>query len=557
MWDGVGKQLGGYTIEAAVGVGSTGTVWRAVQSDLGRRVAIKTLAPGVNADVLRAEAQLLATLDHPNIVRIYDFVEAGPDDPEDPAWLAEEWVDGERIDELVARLEGPLSGEQAVGVVRGALQGLAYAHERSVVHGDISPGNVLVDTAGTSRLIDFGLAGPSGSSGSAGTAAFCAPESVAGAPVTPASDVYSSAAVLRYLLGADAGGRIGEIIARATAEDPGERPRNASELLAELEEAARERYGMAWLARASIAGLAVAPAAAMGVEMAGAGASAAAAAGSAAAGEPPVAVVTTESAASTETAESADGDRSDRSPRRRLSRPAMAAAGAVVVVAGGVVAAVAATGGSDKKATVNAIGTAPSASTPHVTPQAGGTPAGGTQPAGSPTTPFDPAKARAQGQVTAAATAGVAESAQLPGSYTVSALVTASEISADPVGTRLPPSVWTISKGCAAGPCQIAISSSTGKSYAAAFNGKTLTFVYTDSTRNQCVDHGTQQPVPGVTALVTNVLRYRLDVIGLGSGGRLRLDGTAAATQSYSDPVGDCKLDPPRTETRKITATQR
>ncbi len=448
MWDGVGQRLGGDDVEAAVGVGSTGTVWRARQRDLGRSVAIKTLADGVRVDVLRAEAAVLATLDHPNIVRVYDFAEAGRDQPGDPAWLAEEWVDGERIDELVARLNTPLSGEQAVGVVRGALQGLAYAHERSVIHGDVAPGNILIDTTGTSRLVDFGLSRPSGSAGSAATTGFSAPEALAGASVTAASDVYSSAAVLRYLLGDGATGRLAEIIARATAEHPPDRPQNAGELLGLLEEAARDRYGAAWLARASVAGLVSAAAAtAVGMSVAGSG-----------------------------------------------GAPAAAAAEAV-----------------------------------HTDAESTGL-------AGATVTSPPPKNA-------------VTLSGQLAGTYTLTTVVTASEIAAEPAGTRFENATWTIGS-CTGSPCHVHIVSSSGRNYDALFDGSVLTMTFTDQKRTACVDDN-GQPVPGVTALATNVLRYRTTVTGLGT--KPALSGVANVVQSYSDPQGgSCTLAKPVTEVRKL-----
>lgn len=504
MWDGVGQRLGGYDVEAAVGVGSTGTVWRARQRDLGRSVAIKTLADGVRVDVLRAEAAVLATLDHPNIVRVYDFAEAGRDQPGDPAWLAEEWVDGERIDELVARLNTPLSGEQAVGVLRGALQGLAYAHERSVIHGDVAPGNILIDTTGTSRLVDFGLSRPSGSAGSAATTGFSAPETLAGASVTAASDVYSSAAVLRYLLGDGATGRLAEIIARATAEHPPDRPQNAGELLGLLEEAARDRYGAAWLARASVAGLVSAPAAtAVGMSVAGSGGAPAAAAAEA---------VHTD-------AESTGLDRIVS--KRKVPRPAVAGGG-VLVVAGAIIIAVLASG-SHKKATA--------AAAPLVTP-----PPAANVPAGATVTSPPPKNA-------------VTLSGQLAGTYTLTTVVTASEISAEPAGTRFENATWTIGS-CTGSPCHVHIVSSSGHNYDALFDGSVLTMTFTDQKRTACVDDN-GQPVPGVTALATNVLRYRTTVTGLGT--KPALSGVANVVQSYSDPQGgSCTLAKPVTEVRKL-----
>ena len=105
---------------------------------------------------LRAEAEVLSGLSHPNIVHVYDYVE----EPH-RAWLAEEWVDGTSL-QAILDVHDRLTPEQSLGVVRGALTGLAYAHERGVVHRDVSTGNILADQEGTSKLVDFGLAAPAG-----------------------------------------------------------------------------------------------------------------------------------------------------------------------------------------------------------------------------------------------------------------------------------------------------------------------------------------------------------------------------------------------------------
>jgi serine/threonine-protein kinase len=96
---------------------------------------------------------------------------------------------------------GPLSTAQALGVIRGALLGLAHVHARGLVHGDIAPANILLDTEGTSKLVDFGLSSSAGAASSgSGTTAYASPEAQRGHPVTAPSDVYAAAAVLAYLL---------------------------------------------------------------------------------------------------------------------------------------------------------------------------------------------------------------------------------------------------------------------------------------------------------------------------------------------------------------------
>ncbi len=272
------EMFGPYAVVALVGQGSTGRVFRARHVELGRDAAVKELAesvrgaPGVS-ERLRAEAERLAGLSHPNIVALYDYVE-------EPgrAWLAEQWVEGASLERILA-VHGRLSPEQALGVVRGAVLGLAHAHERGLVHRDVSAGNILADLAGVSMLVDFGLAGPAGAGAALGTPAFLSPEAARGEVVGKPADVYSVAAVLFLLLSGQVpfpgsavesvrghlegavprlsghGADLEDLVARSMSKDPGQRPPDAAAFLAELEEAATRRYGAGWLQRASIAGL--------------------------------------------------------------------------------------------------------------------------------------------------------------------------------------------------------------------------------------------------------------------------------------------------------------
>lgn len=296
------EMFGPYKVLELVAIGSTGRVYRVKHHELGRIAAVKELSaelrdvPGV-MERLRAEAEVLSGLSHPNIVDIYDYVE----EPH-RAWLAEEWVDGASL-QAILDVHERLTPEQSLGVVRGALTGLAHAHERRVVHRDVSTGNILADQEGTSMLVDFGLAAPAGAGAAIGTPAFLSPESARGASVGMPGDVYSAAAVLFTLLAGrtpfvarDAlamvrahieepaprlenhGADLADLLRRSLSKDPGERPADAGVFLGELEEAARRRFGAGWLGRASIAGL-VGAAAAGGAVAGGAGAGAATAHG--------------------------------------------------------------------------------------------------------------------------------------------------------------------------------------------------------------------------------------------------------------------------------------
>ena len=268
--------FGAYEVVSEVASGSTGKVYRVRHTDLGREAAVKELSPALRnvpglLDRLRAEAEVLASLDHEHIVKVYDYVE----EP-DRAWIVEQWVDGASLEQIL-KTSGKLTAEQAVGVVRGALMGLAYAHDKNMVHRDIAPTNIVADTVGTSMLVDFGLAAPAGGTGSLGTPAFMSPEAATGQPVIKASDVYSAGAVLYALLSGTApftgpnpdaviaqhatdpapaldgqGPELAAVVAKALSKDPAARPSDARALLAELEEAATSRFGAGWLAKASI-----------------------------------------------------------------------------------------------------------------------------------------------------------------------------------------------------------------------------------------------------------------------------------------------------------------
>ena len=269
-------EFGNYDMVQRIAAGSTATVYKARHRELGQFAAIKEL----NAELrespralqrFRAEAHILAGFDDPHIVTVYDFVE-------EPgrSWIAEEWVEGVSIETLLAGA-GAMTGEQCLGVLRGALQGLAYAHERGVVHGDIAPGNIIADRAGTSKLVDFGVSAQVGSAEVYGMPALMSPEAP-GEPVGPAADVYSAGALLFLLLAGRPpfpGRTVGEVLAghlgaappALTGQGAPSRPWlrtrwrrihrpgrvDAAGFLQRLEQGAQQRYGAGWRDRASIA----------------------------------------------------------------------------------------------------------------------------------------------------------------------------------------------------------------------------------------------------------------------------------------------------------------
>jgi hypothetical protein len=200
-----GDRLAAYQIEAVVGRGGMGVVYRATDPRLGRRVALKLIAPGLAQDerfrkrFLR-ESQLAASLDHSNVVPVYEAGEAGPH-----LYIAMRFVDGVDLRTLLAR-EGPLHPERALALIGQIADALDAAHARGLVHRDVKPVNILVtDESGREHcyLSDFGLSRTSDyESGHgepahlSGTISYTAPEQITRETVTGQADLYSLACVL-------------------------------------------------------------------------------------------------------------------------------------------------------------------------------------------------------------------------------------------------------------------------------------------------------------------------------------------------------------------------
>ncbi len=184
----------GYTALRELGTGGFGKVLLARHDATGTLVAIKYLKadllddPGFSV-MFRAEAEVLASLDDPNVVRLYEYVES----PSGAA-IVMELVDGASLRQILAH-QGQTTPEAALVVLLGSLLGLAAAHRRGIVHRDYKPENVLVNGGGVSKLTDFGIAVRTGDQPhAAGTIAYAAPEQMGGGPATPAADVYAATA---------------------------------------------------------------------------------------------------------------------------------------------------------------------------------------------------------------------------------------------------------------------------------------------------------------------------------------------------------------------------
>jgi tRNA A-37 threonylcarbamoyl transferase component Bud32 len=193
-------RLGNYVVERRLGSGGQADVFLARDVVLRRPVALKILHPSEDdATNLRAveEARLVATLDHPGIVRVHHVERVGG------VWaIAMEYVDGESLDARVER-EGPMTAAAALRVVAAVADALEHAHRIGVVHRDVKPQNLLVGRGGRVKLADFGLAVLRGHAAAAqpvGTPSFVAPEVWLGAAPGPASDLYALGATLVYLL---------------------------------------------------------------------------------------------------------------------------------------------------------------------------------------------------------------------------------------------------------------------------------------------------------------------------------------------------------------------
>ena len=233
---GVGATLGPYRIESKLGAGGMGEVFRAVDTRLGRAVAIKTTREQFSARFER-EAHAIASLNHPHICTLYDV---------GPNYLVMELVEGETIAALLKR--GPLSMTTALLYASQILAALAEAHGKGIIHRDLKPGNIMIAKTGI-KVLDFGLAKSghdetiTASHMVMGTPAYMAPEQRGGKPADARSDIYSFGWVLYEMLtGARAGSqrrrvplpKLERIVSRCLEEDPGRRWQSAAELEREL-----------------------------------------------------------------------------------------------------------------------------------------------------------------------------------------------------------------------------------------------------------------------------------------------------------------------------------
>lgn len=257
---------GRYRLERRLGVGGMATVQLAFDTRLERLVAVKLLAEHLAEDSafvarFRREALSAAKLVHPNIVQVFDF---GTDNGSGRQFIVMEFVDGNSCAEIL-RDRGPLAPRDAVEILTQACRGLHYAHRNGVIHRDVKPGNLMVNTEGVVKLADFGIAKAAEQSditkvGSVlGTAAYLSPEQARGEPAGPASDLYALGVVSYQLMAGrlpyeaasltdlarlqeagapprldhdvrDVPPALAAAVARALARDPGQRYEDAAEM---------------------------------------------------------------------------------------------------------------------------------------------------------------------------------------------------------------------------------------------------------------------------------------------------------------------------------------
>lgn len=236
-----GTKIGPYEIRSPLGEGGMGVVFRAHDTKLGRDVAIKALPAAFATDSdhlarFQREAQVLASLNHPNIAHIYGLEESGG-----TQYIVMELVEGETLANRLKR--GPLPADEALSIAKQIAEALEAAHEKSIIHRDLKPGNVMVLPDGKVKVLDFGLAkaldntsaganlsqSPTLSMAATqsgvilGTAAYMSPEQAKGLAADARSDVFGFGCVLYEMLtGRQAfqGETVAEVLASVLVRDP-------------------------------------------------------------------------------------------------------------------------------------------------------------------------------------------------------------------------------------------------------------------------------------------------------------------------------------------------
>jgi WD40 repeat protein/serine/threonine protein kinase len=269
-----GQQIKGYELQERIAAGGFGAVYRAWQSTIGREVAIKVILPSLanKPDFIRrfeCEAQIIARLEHMNIVPLYDYWR----DP-DGAYLVMRYLRGGSLHQYL-RTQGKFDIEEAFNILAQVAQGLQVAHRNQIIHRDIKPGNILLDEDGNGYLGDFGIAKDYNATQNiteadnmVGSPEYLAPEQALSEAVTAQTDIYSLGVVLYEMLtgehpfsGVDKvtfiykhlseplpqvmtlddkiSDDVNDVIQKATAKDPNQRFKTVLDMIEVLRQAAQ------------------------------------------------------------------------------------------------------------------------------------------------------------------------------------------------------------------------------------------------------------------------------------------------------------------------------
>src|ERR1022692_3818784 len=225
-------RIGRYKIVRELGRGAMGVVYHAIDPNIGRPVAIKTIHFGGNRkpeeierqrERLFREARSAGMLSHPGIVTIYDVEQQG-----DLAYIAMEYVDGPTLDQVLSEAN-PLNAERMFGILAQTAVALDYAHSKGIVHRDIKPANIMLSADGTAKIADFGIAKITAAenltmTGSiVGTPHYMSPEQVQGQPVDGRSDQFSLAVIAFEMLTGEkpyTGEHLTTVVYKIVAEEP-------------------------------------------------------------------------------------------------------------------------------------------------------------------------------------------------------------------------------------------------------------------------------------------------------------------------------------------------
>jgi serine/threonine-protein kinase len=225
-------RIGRYKIVRELGRGAMGVVYHAIDPNIGRPVAIKTIQFGGGRNPeeqnrlrerLFREARSAGILSHPGIVTVYDVEQQG-----ELAYIAMEYVDGPTLDQVLSEAQ-PISPERMFSILGQTAVALDYAHQKGIVHRDIKPANIMIARDGTAKITDFGIAKITASDqltmtgNIVGTPHYMSPEQVQGQPVDGRSDQFSLAVIAFEMLTGEkpyAGEHLTTVVYKIVAEEP-------------------------------------------------------------------------------------------------------------------------------------------------------------------------------------------------------------------------------------------------------------------------------------------------------------------------------------------------